>query len=233
MKKCPVCGASVKLENLERHVKNQHPRETVDVSKMITKEERREVTETETRRRKVTPGGFRIVLIVAAIVAVILAVAIINPFNLGVGVNQPAPDFTLTTTDGGTFRLSDAYAVQPVLLEFMDVDCGYCQTEAGNVLRYLYQNYSSSSNRVRFFSVDVNFVGQNDDAGRIGTFKLTYGTPWAYALDSGGTTTEAYGVNSTPTTFIIDRSGKIVEKIVGAAPGGYTTYETALLEALG
>ena len=228
MKKCPVCGASVKLENFERHVKNKHPRDDVDLSSTITKEERRKVTQVEARRRqKVTPGGFRIVLIVAAIVAVILAVAIINPFNTGPGV---APDFTLTTTEGSTFRLSEALSVQPVLLEFMDVDCEYCQQEAENVLRYLYQNYSS---RVRFFSVDVNFVGANDDAGRIATFKLTYGTPWSYALDDDGQTTRAYGVNSTPTTFIIDRSGKVVEKVVGAAPGGYATYQTALNEALG
>ena len=231
MKKCPVCGASVKLENLERHVKNRHPRDTVDLSSAITKEERRKVTQVEAQRRqKITPGGFRIVLVVAAIVAIILAVAIINPFNTGPGVNQGAPDFTLTTTEGSTFRLSEALSVQPVLLEFMDVDCEYCQQEAGNVLRYVYQNYSG---RVRFLSVDVNFVGAEDDAGRIATFKATYGTPWSYALDDDGKTTRAYGVNSTPTTFIINASGKIVEKIVGAAPGGYTAYQSALDEALG
>src|SRR3972149_4724491 len=101
MKKCPVCGASVKLENFERHVKNQHPRDNVDLYSAITKEERREVTQVEARRRqKVTPGGFRIVLIVAAIVAIILAVAIINPFRYGPGIGQTGPDFRLTTTEG-------------------------------------------------------------------------------------------------------------------------------------
>ena len=30
-KKCPVCGVSVKLENLERHLRNQHPRADVDL----------------------------------------------------------------------------------------------------------------------------------------------------------------------------------------------------------
>jgi hypothetical protein len=39
MKKCPVCGVSVKLENMERHVKTQHPREEVDLRSLLTEEE--------------------------------------------------------------------------------------------------------------------------------------------------------------------------------------------------
>jgi len=227
MKKCPACGASVKLENLERHVKNQHPRETVDLSKMITKEERRKVVEEETRRRRtVTPGGFIIVLIVAAIVALILAVAILNPFGLGAG--SGAPDFRLDDTTGSEIHLNDLRG-RPVFLEFMDVDCHFCESEARDVLRFVYDNYSSS---VTFISVDVNFVGSQDNVNRINTFKLTYDTPWRYALDVDGEVTRLYGVSSTPTTFILDSTGKIVEKIVGAAPGGYHTYAAALDEAL-
>jgi len=29
---CPVCGSSVKAENLERHVKKVHPREKMDIA---------------------------------------------------------------------------------------------------------------------------------------------------------------------------------------------------------
>lgn len=32
LRKCPICGASVKLENLERHVASVHPREHPDLS---------------------------------------------------------------------------------------------------------------------------------------------------------------------------------------------------------
>ncbi|MEK6851064.1 MAG: TlpA disulfide reductase family protein, partial [Candidatus Thermoplasmatota archaeon] len=154
----------------------------------------------------------------------------INPFKYGPGIGQTAPDFRHTSTDGATVQLTEMLSFdQPVLLEFMDVDCEYCQQEAGNVLRYLYQNYS---NRVRFLSLDANFVGSPDTPDRIAAFKTTYGTPWPYALDDSGGTTRTYGVNSTPTTFIIDRNGVIVDKVVGAAPGGYGTYRDALDRAL-
>src|SRR3989304_9699704 len=43
-KKCPVCGVSVKLENLERHVRNQHPRASVDLTSLLSAEERMETT---------------------------------------------------------------------------------------------------------------------------------------------------------------------------------------------
>ena len=41
--KCPVCGVSVKLENLERHVRTQHPRADVDLTQTLTPEQRREL----------------------------------------------------------------------------------------------------------------------------------------------------------------------------------------------
>lgn len=46
---CPVCGATVKLENLERHVANVHPREEPSV--VLSEEERRAVRR-DARRAK-------------------------------------------------------------------------------------------------------------------------------------------------------------------------------------
>jgi peroxiredoxin len=218
----------VKLENFEKHGRNQHPREEVDFSTAITKEERRKVVQAEARsRRTVTPGGFRIVLVVATIIAIIVAVAIINPFRVGPGVGQIAPDFTLDTTDGSRITLYDLRD-QPVLLEFMDVDCPACIAEA-DVLPTVYAAYSG---RVHFLSVDVNFVKEPDNAFRINEFRTNHNTLWPYMLDVEGKTTRAFGVDSTPTTFILDAEGKVVQKIVGSAPGGAATYAAALDDAL-
>jgi len=42
----------------------------------------------------------------------------------------------------------------------------------------------------------------------------------------------AYGVSSTPTTFILDRNGVITAILVGEQAGGYATYSNALDAAL-
>ena len=43
MKKCPVCGVPVKAENLERHVRNQHPHAEVNPDTLLTEDEKAEV----------------------------------------------------------------------------------------------------------------------------------------------------------------------------------------------
>src|SRR2546425_10025324 len=51
LRNCPVCHASVKLENLERHVANVHPRQKTLVA--ISADDRRVIQE---KRRISTPG---------------------------------------------------------------------------------------------------------------------------------------------------------------------------------
>src|SRR5207245_9058621 len=50
----PVCHASVKLENLERHVANVHPREKTSIA--ISAEDRRVIQE----KRRISSPGFHI-----------------------------------------------------------------------------------------------------------------------------------------------------------------------------
>ena len=229
-KKCPVCGTPVKVENLERHVKNQHPHTDVAAETLVTKEERRDVErKTSVRRRqKVTSGGIRIVAVTVVIVAIVLLLIVFVPFRGSIGIGDTAPDFAMSTTSGGEVRLSNLRGTV-VFLEFMDVDCEFCIAEAQDVLPQLYRDYQSRG--VRFLSIDVNFVGQADNAQRINQFKAKYGTPWDYMLDTGRTTA-AYGVSGTPTTFILDRGGVVVEVVKGRAANGYATYAAGLDRAL-
>ncbi len=236
VKKCPVCGASVKVENLERHVENQHPRAGVDLSTLVTKEEREEAAQERARaappRPVVTERGTIIVAVVAVIVVAVFVLVILNPFagpSKGPGVGQIAPTFNLLDSNGGSFSL-DTYRTsptpQPVLIEFMDVDCGHCQNEASTLVS-LYANYSS---RARFVSVDVNFVGNPDTNARINQFKQDFYTPWTYVLDLNGIVTQAYGVTGTPTMFILTRTGIVSGVFVGE--NAYATVAAALDKAL-
>ena len=238
VKKCPVCGASVKVENLERHVENQHPKEKVDLATLVTREEREEATRAKARpppRPAVTERGTLIVAVIAVVVVAVFVVVILNPFGppagRGPSVGQVAPSFNLVNSDGGSFTL-DTFRTTPtpapVFIEFMDVDCAYCQRETSTLVS-LYGNYSS---RVRFVSVDANFVGDPDTYSRINAFKQDFYTPWTYVLDVNGIVTTAYGVRATPTMFALDRHGVVSSVFVGSPANGYSDLAAALDKAL-
>ncbi|MGQ0797353.1 MAG: peroxiredoxin family protein [Methanobacteriota archaeon] len=231
VRKCPVCGVAVKIENLERHIRDQHPRASVDVSDVLSAEEREAARRARTAvRPAVSRTGIGIVSAVAVGLSVLLVVLAFNPFpNVGPNVGQVAPDFFLPTTDGGNVRLS-SFLGTPVLLEFMDVDCSFCQTEARDVLSSVHENYSAL---VRFLSVDANLIGSQDTDARVNAFRTQYGTPWTYAMDPTGATVRTYGIRSTPTTFILGRDGVITRVFVGVAPSGTASYAQALDAALG
>jgi cytochrome c biogenesis protein CcmG/thiol:disulfide interchange protein DsbE len=227
MKKCPVCGVSVKAENLERHVRNQHPKEQVDLSETLTAEEQKEIKDKRSSNRPgLTSGGRRLITIVAIIVAVLL-IALVAYEYLAPPPIQPgnaAPLFTLTSTASTTISLA-SYKGGGVLIEFMDVDCPYCQQEAPT-LASLFSTYASKG--VHFVSIDINFEGQQDTVARIDAFSSTYGTSWPYCLDPGATVQHAYGVTSTPTIFIVDKTGVIYQQMTGIAEASQANLVTAL-----
>ncbi len=231
MKKCPVCGVSVKLENLERHVRNQHPRSDVSLDSLLTKEERGEVAEAKAMSRPgLTSSGKRTIAIVAAVVAVILVVAVLFTVLRATGPQpgQIAPDFTLTLSSGGSATLS-AYRGQPVLLEFMNTYCPNCQAEAPTLVS-LFQAYGS---RVHFLSVDIYLSASEPSATatQLNAFKSQYGTTWDYAMDTDNSVAHSYSVQGTPTTFIIDAKGVVHSFFYGRYP--YSSFSDALNATLG
>jgi peroxiredoxin len=231
MKKCPVCGVSVKVENLEKHVRNQHPRAGVDTASLLTDEERGAAREAKTASRPgLTSSGKRTIAIVAVVVAVLLVVAVLftvlRPSNAQPG--QPAPNFTLTLTSGGSVTLSQ-YRGMPVLLEFMNAYCPNCQAEAP-VLVSLFQAFGS---RVHFLSVDIYLSPSEpaSSAAELNTFKSQYGTNWDYAMDTDNSVAHAYVVQGTPTSFVIDANGVIHSLFYGRYP--YSSFSDALNATLG
>ena len=206
-KKCPVCGVSVKVENLVRHVQDQHPHTTLDREHLLSIDERMDVERERAFRRPVlSRNGRRLILGSTVMLGLVLVLFFANPFHgVGPSVGQTAPDFAVAASDGSSFRLSSLRGTA-VLLEFMDTDCPACQHEAP-ILVSLYANYGSS---VRFVSIDVNFIGPADTDAGINSFRSAYGATWLYALDSTHAITTAYAVDSTPTAFILDRAGVVV-----------------------
>lgn len=137
-----------------------------------------------------------------------------NSVSTSVTQSGLAPDFTLPVVGpngptGQTLTLS-AFRGKVVLLEFMEPWCPHCQNMAP-VLDSLYTQYGKAN--VVFISVAGPWDGASasDAAG----FIAKYGTSWTYVYDSSGTIFSEYGVNSTPTFFIIGSDGSVASTFQG------------------
>jgi len=125
-----------------------------------------------------------------------------------------APDFGLkvVTVQGltdQTVRLSD-YQGKVVVLEFMVSWCHVCQEMEPSIVS-LYYKYSGQD--VVFLSVAGTM--RNATAESTAAFIREYGAPWTHVLDSDNSVFSAYGVNATPTYFVLDKSGKILSRFEG------------------
>lgn len=136
--------------------------------------------------------------------------------------NRPAPDFTLTLSDGRVVRLSD-FRGQPVVINFWASWCGPCRLEAPAL----------EEAHVRYKDQGVVILGINlwDSEEGAAEFRKIYGQTYPSGPDPRGTIAIEYGVSGIPETFFITPDGHIAAKFVGPLP--METMETLLVEMLG
>lgn len=145
--------------------------------------------------------GSIVLLIGVVMVAVVFGLALLRQ-NQTQPVSGPAPDFTLTTLDGGQIKLS-ALKGRVVVINFWASWCGPCRDEAP-VLESVWQQYKDK---------DVVFVGvaytdtENGAKAFLGEFNTTYPN----GLDIGTKISELYNIEGVPETFIIDREGNVAK----------------------
>lgn len=124
---------------------------------------------------------------------------------------KTAPDFTLKDSSGTTVRLSD-YKGKVVLLDFWATWCGPCKIEIPWFMEFE-QQYRGRGFAVLGVSMDEG--GWDDVKPYIEQRKINYRI--LMGTDAVG---QAYGgVDSLPTTFLIDRSGRIATVHVGLEKG--------------
>jgi cytochrome c biogenesis protein CcmG/thiol:disulfide interchange protein DsbE len=120
-------------------------------------------------------------------------------------VGHPAPGFSLTTTSGETFKLSDLRG-KPVVLNFWATWCPPCRAE----LPELQAASQSLGSQVAFVGVD-----QAETPDQVRAFAEKLGITYPIPLDENGDASRLYAVRSLPTTFFIDRAGIIRQIQVG------------------
>jgi len=133
-----------------------------------------------------------------------------------------APDFALKNSKGETVRLS-SFEDKVIILNFWATWCGPCRREIPGFVN-LYKKYNEKGLEIVGVSVDQN--GWDAVTPFIKNYKVNYPIlmfNYQVVKDYGG-------IRGIPTTFIINRKGKIVEKIVGLQPDAY--FERKVKELL-
>lgn len=151
-------------------------------------------------RRLSMPTLILLVGLITVIIVVGIALA-----RRGQPTNGAAPDFTATTFDGQTLRLSELRG-QVVVLNFWASWCGPCREEAPT-LQALSTEYAERG---------VVFVGiayAEEDANSL-AFMREFGITYPNAPDRGTIISEnLYGITGVPETFIIDQRGQVAQFI--------------------
>ncbi|MFD1444807.1 thiol-disulfide oxidoreductase ResA [Thermoactinomyces vulgaris] len=119
---------------------------------------------------------------------------------------EPAPNFTLATLDGKTVQLSD-YRGKAVLLNFWGTWCEPCRTEMP-ALQNAYDQYKDQG-----FEVLAVNIAETDVA--VSSFVEQYQLNFPVLLDRNREVTELYGIVPIPSSFFIDKEGKIRKIVEG------------------
>ena len=136
-----------------------------------------------------------------------------------------APDFTLKDINGATVRLSD-YRGKVVLLDFWATWCGPCKIEIPWFMQFE-QEYKDKGFAVLGVSMDED--GWNAVKPFVQERKVNY----RIMLGNDDVGSLYGGLESLPTTLLIDRSGRIAKMHIGLETGkdGFQNEITDLLNS--
>lgn len=124
-------------------------------------------------------------------------------------IGQPAPDFELYDKAGKGYSLSSLRG-KVVLVNFWATWCPPCRSEIPS-MDELYKSNIESGN-LELLAINVEPEGP----GIIEEFSKEYPHSFPVVFDLNAEVQNKYGVFKFPETFIIDKKGIIVERVVGA-----------------
>jgi thiol-disulfide isomerase/thioredoxin len=126
-----------------------------------------------------------------------------------IGDNKPAPDFTLASTGNRNIKLSD-YKGKVVIVDFWATWCPPCRRGIPDLIE-IQKEYGN----------DVVVIGislDTDTKSEVVPFIQNMGINYPVAYADAGVVNSYGGVESIPTSFVIDKSGNIVDNHIGLVP---------------
>jgi peroxiredoxin len=139
-------------------------------------------------------------------VAVIAAVAAFGYFSMS--SQKSAPDVTFTSISGEKVPLQSLRG-KVVMVNFWATSCTTCVHEMPQMV----QTYNKFKDKgLDFVAVAMSY----DPPNYVLNYAQTRQLPFKVALDAQGDLAKQFGdVKLTPTTYIIDKHGKIIKRYVG------------------
>ncbi|GEM_PF-2164953 len=149
-----------------------------------------------------------IALIVAAAIAYRLS---LRPPASSLAIGQPPPAFALPDSQGVAHSLQE-FSGGPVLINFWASWCHTCVEEIPSLNR-LADHYAGGAFRIVSISEDGPTPKAWDD---IANFQQRLPLHYQILLDADGAVANRYGTYMLPESYLLDRHGRLVRKIVGA-----------------
>jgi peroxiredoxin len=139
---------------------------------------------------------------------------------------KPAPDFTLKDANGKSVKLSD-YRGKVVLLNFWATWCGPCKIEIPWFIEFE-QTYKDKGFSVLGVSMD------DDGWAAVKPYLENRKVNYRVLLGDDEVGNQYGGIESLPTTFLIDREGRIASQHIGlVSKRDYAQEIQHLLEGTG
>ena len=153
-------------------------------------------------------GKVKKLLLLALIVGATLYFALRQRPPQPVNVGDTAPDFTLPSLGAGSISLRE-HRRQVVLVNFWATWCPPCVEETPSLEKFAEQ--------VRNQGVTVISVSVDQDGDTLQRFATEYHLSFAIARDPDQAVASRYGTFKFPETYILDRDGRVAEKVIGPA----------------
>ncbi|MDR0688886.1 MAG: TlpA family protein disulfide reductase [Spirochaetaceae bacterium] len=132
-------------------------------------------------------------------------------------------DFSLPLTDGTNLD-TEKLRGKVVFLNFWATWCGPCRAEMPS-MEALYRRFKDQD-------LEILAVNVQESLRQVTAFMDQWGLTFPAALDSRGSVGSAYGVMAIPTTYIVNREGRIIARVVGSlnwdTPKLFSAFETLL-----
>jgi thiol-disulfide isomerase/thioredoxin len=152
-----------------------------------------------------SPWPNRLLKVAGAVVALYIVSQAISPHGASLAAGTDAPSLRLTSLDGETVDLATLRG-RVVVLNFFATWCPPCRAEIPDLSRFQREHPEV---------VVVGVATESGDAAALRAFAAERAIAYRVVLGDDGVLGR-YGVSVLPTTYVLDREGRVGPSFVGA-----------------